>query len=31
AWVEVTRINEYNPEESLMRMAQKWLKLSTGY
>jgi 8-oxo-dGTP pyrophosphatase MutT (NUDIX family) len=31
AWVEITRIDEYNPEESVMRMAQKWLQLSTGY
>ncbi len=26
AWVEITRLEEYNAEESIMRMAQKWLQ-----
>jgi 8-oxo-dGTP pyrophosphatase MutT (NUDIX family) len=26
AWVEITRLEDYNAEESIMRMAQKWLQ-----
>jgi 8-oxo-dGTP pyrophosphatase MutT (NUDIX family) len=31
AWVEITRLEEYNSEESVRRMAQKWLKVITGH